>query len=77
MSADPDSSLLQVDLIEPHGDRLCDAQGVPVHDEQQSVVTSAVPAVLSCLEQALHFRWIQVVLSRSWASTAALVTLRR
>lgn len=54
---DGDASLLEVQGIEPHGDRLAHPEAVAADQEDEGVVTDAVATRLGGVQQAINLVW--------------------
>jgi hypothetical protein len=60
---DPESRVVEVDLVTAEADRLADAQAVTKHHEDQEMIPDPVPSGLGGIEQGGDFGLSQKILA--------------
>jgi hypothetical protein len=73
----PNASLFEIELVQPHRYRLRNAQGVAVHHEEQQMIANAVTTVLGGIEQPLDLGFIKVCVARNEKSSVLKLSIPR
>jgi hypothetical protein len=70
------SDSIKAHIINPQVHRFTTAQTVPVHHQEEQMISCALPATLSSLKERLDLSWIKEVLPSMWISDRTLHIIR-